>query len=174
VTNATMVVDSPIGPLTLVARGDALHALYMGDLSVGEHRHAPDPATFGPPAAPGSPGRAVLDRTATQLGEYFAGTRTAFDLPLDVDGSDFQRVVWDALARIPYGVTRSYGQVAAEIGRPGASRAVGLANGRNPVSIVVPCHRVIGAGGALTGYGGGLERKAALLAFEQRTDRLAL
>jgi methylated-DNA-[protein]-cysteine S-methyltransferase len=174
VTNETMVVDSPIGALTLVARGDALRALYMGDLSVGEHRHAPDPATFGPTAAPGSPARAVLDRTATQLAEYFAGTRTAFELPLDVDGTEFQRRVWDALTRIPYGVTRSYGQVAAEIGRPGASRAVGLANGRNPVSIVVPCHRVIGAGGALTGYGGGLERKAALLAFEQRTDRLAL
>jgi methylated-DNA-[protein]-cysteine S-methyltransferase len=165
------VVDSPVGALTLVARGDALHALYMGDLSVGEHRHAPDPASFGPPATTGD---RVLGRAAAQLAEYFGGTRTTFDLPLDVDGTDFQRLVWEALARIPYGVTRSYGQVAAEIGRPGASRAVGLANGRNPVSIVVPCHRVIGAGGALTGYGGGLERKAALLAFEQGATQLAL
>jgi methylated-DNA-[protein]-cysteine S-methyltransferase len=171
---ATMIVDSPIGALTLVARGGAMHALYMGDLSAGEHRHAPDPATFGLSAIPGTPDRDVLDRAKDQLGEYFAGERTTFDLPLDVDGTDFQRLVWAALARIPYGVTRSYGQVAHDIGRPGASRAVGLANGRNPVSIVVPCHRVIGAKGALTGYGGGLERKATLLAFEQGAARLEL
>jgi methylated-DNA-[protein]-cysteine S-methyltransferase len=96
----------------------------------------------------------VLAETRRQLDEYFRGERRDFDLPLDVDGSPFQREVWDALVRIPYGVTESYGQLARRVGRPGAARAVGGANGRNPLPIVVPCHRVIGASGALTGYGG--------------------
>jgi methylated-DNA-[protein]-cysteine S-methyltransferase len=106
-----------------------------------------------------------------QLGAYFAGERTTFDLPLDVDaGSPFQQLVWRALLEIPYGETRSYGELAASIGRAGAARAVGLANGRNPIGIVVPCHRVVGADGSLTGYGGGLPRKRWLLGHEERVS----
>jgi methylated-DNA-[protein]-cysteine S-methyltransferase len=102
-----------------------------------------------------------------QLEAYFAGERREFDLELDLVGTSFQRQVWEALLTIPYGETRSYGQVAEQIGSPGASRAVGLANGHNPIGIIVPCHRVIGANGNLTGYGGGLDRKRALLALER-------
>jgi methylated-DNA-[protein]-cysteine S-methyltransferase len=107
-----------------------------------------------------------------QLEAYFAGERREFDVELDPVGTDFQRRVWDALLTIPYGETRSYGYIAEQIGAPGASRAVGLANGRNPIGIIVPCHRVIGANGSLTGYGGGLERKQLLLDLER--GRLAL
>jgi methylated-DNA-[protein]-cysteine S-methyltransferase len=103
-----------------------------------------------------------------QLQAYFAGQRTAFDLQLELRGSEFQRRVWDALLTIPYGETRSYGEIAEQIGAAGAARAVGLANGRNPIAIIVPCHRVIGTGGGLTGYGGGLDRKRALLELERR------
>jgi methylated-DNA-[protein]-cysteine S-methyltransferase len=125
-----------------------------------DHRHRP----ALPPAAEAPD--AVLRAVSGQLEEYFAGERRAFDLPVRLAGSAFQRRVWEALSGIGYGETISYGELARRIGRPGAARAVGLANGRNPVSIVVPCHRVIGSGGALTGYGGGLERKARLLALE--------
>jgi methylated-DNA-[protein]-cysteine S-methyltransferase len=110
----------------------------------------------------------VLARAATQLREYFAGERRLFDLPLAPDGTGFQRLVWAALEQIPYGVTRSYGELARAIGRPAASRAVGTANSRNPISIIVPCHRVIGANGALTGYAGGMRAKQWLLDHEQR------
>jgi methylated-DNA-[protein]-cysteine S-methyltransferase len=150
------VVDSPIGPLTLVGRRGTLCALYM----VG-HSHAADPGSYGRREDRG------FDAAVEQLDEYFAGRRTSFDLRLEAPGTPFQHQVWDALVRIPYGTTTTYGRLAEAIGRPGASRAVGLANGRNPLSIVVPCHRVIGAGGDLTGYGGGLERKAHLLAHER-------
>ncbi|PSJ26960.1 cysteine methyltransferase [Streptosporangium nondiastaticum] len=156
------VIDSPYGPLTLVAADDRLSGLYMEG-----QRHRPPQETFGAydpqPHARGS----VFARTREQLEEYFAGARTAFDLPLALAGTDFQRTVWHALQEIPYGETVSYGLLAARIGRPAASRAVGLANGRNPVGIVVPCHRVVGATGALTGYGGGLPRKQRLLACER-------
>lgn len=155
---AHAVVDSPVGPLTLVAADGALVGLYMDD-----QRHRPEPETFGVPDAD------LFTEAARQLGEYFGGTRTTFDLPLAPVGTPFQRTVWAALCDIPYGVTASYGELAATIGRPGAARAVGLANGRNPIGIVVPCHRVIGASGSLTGYGGGLERKQFLLALEGRT-----
>jgi methylated-DNA-[protein]-cysteine S-methyltransferase len=101
-----------------------------------------------------------------QLDEYFAGDRTEFDLPLHPIGTPFQLEVWEALTAIPYGEVRSYGQVAEQLGRPGASRAVGLANGRNPIAVIVPCHRVIGASGSLTGYGGGIHRKRLLLDLE--------
>jgi methylated-DNA-[protein]-cysteine S-methyltransferase len=111
---------------------------------------------------------AVLDRAAAQLGEYFAGDRTEFDLPLEPAGTPFQRSTWLALREIPYAETINYGQLALRVGNPKASRAVGLANGRNPISIVVPCHRVIGADGSLTGYGGGLDRKRLLLDLERR------
>ena len=107
------------------------------------------------------------DAAARQLSEYFAGDRTDFDLDLAPSGTDFQRKVWTALSQIPYGTTESYGQLALRIGQPTASRAVGLANGRNPIAIVVPCHRVIGSSGTLTGYAGGLERKRWLLEHER-------
>jgi methylated-DNA-[protein]-cysteine S-methyltransferase len=108
----------------------------------------------------------VLKAASAQLEEYFAGTRRDFDVALSPRGTPFQRKVWNALARIPFGATRSYGELAREISKPSASRAVGMANGRNPISIIVPCHRVIGANGALTGFAGGLEAKKYLLAFE--------
>ena len=143
---------SPLGELTLVAEEGALAGLYLP-----EHRHAP---SLDLPPGPPPPG------LVEQLEEWFAGTRRSFDVPLRVSGTPFQREVWDALATIPYGETWSYAKLAAAIGRPRAVRAVGLANGRNPVSVVVPCHRVVGADGALTGYGGGLAAKEWLLAHE--------
>ncbi|MCZ7415084.1 MULTISPECIES: methylated-DNA--[protein]-cysteine S-methyltransferase [unclassified Streptomyces] len=152
------VLDSPLGPLTLVAEDGVLRGLYMTD-----QRHRPPEASFGVPEPEG-----FADVTA-QLGEYFAGERTAFSLPLALEGTPFQRTVWAALCEIPYGETVSYGELAEHIGRPTASRAVGMANGRNPVGIIVPCHRVVGASGSLTGYGGGLDRKLHLLDFERRT-----
>ncbi|MFD5412884.1 methylated-DNA--[protein]-cysteine S-methyltransferase [Streptomyces nojiriensis] len=160
-TNSTKthtVVDSPYGPLTLVATDGVLSGLYM----TGQ-RHRPAEESFGervPPAEEPFP------EVARQLTAYFAGELTAFDLPLRLEGTDFQRSVWDQLVRIPYGETWSYGELAAKLGKPSASRAVGLANGKNPVGIIVPCHRVIGASGGMTGYGGGLDRKVRLLAFE--------
>lgn len=162
-----LVLDSPIGALTLVARGEVLSCLWMTD-----HQHLPDPEQFGRPVGVRHRGD-ILARAADQLGEYFAGERTEFELELDsAEGTAFQRRVWAALREIPYGETISYGELARRIGRPTAVRAVGRANGRNPISIVVPCHRVIGAGGKLTGYGGGLERKQMLLALErEHADR---
>jgi O-6-methylguanine DNA methyltransferase len=150
------VVDSPCGELTLVARGDALSGLYM----TGQ-RHRPAQETFGPRGD--SP---VFAAARAQLDAYFAGELTCFDLPLTMAGTPFQQRVWSALRDIPYGETVSYGELAALLGSPTASRAVGLANGRNPIGVIVPCHRVIGAGGDLTGYGGGLPRKRWLLGLE--------
>jgi methylated-DNA-[protein]-cysteine S-methyltransferase len=147
--------QSPIGELTLAGDGDALTGLYMTD-----HRHRP------PLPAGARRDDAAFARAREQLRGYFAGERTEFDLALDPGGTAFQREVWRALLEIPYGETTTYGELARRIGRPGASRAVGLANGRNPISIVVPCHRVIGSSGALTGYGGGMERKRFLLDLE--------
>jgi methylated-DNA-[protein]-cysteine S-methyltransferase len=156
------VVDSPIGQLTLVAKDGALAGLYM-EVS----RHRPDAAILGVPV--GIDAAAVLEDAAGQLAAYFTGELTSFDLPLTMDGSGFQRSVWNELRQIPYGQTISYGELARRIGQPSASRAVGLANGRNPISIVVPCHRVIGSNGSLTGFGGGIDRKRFLLTLEQRT-----
>lgn len=150
------VVDSPCGPLTLVARDGVLAGLYMT-----EQRHLPPVETFGPRAD-----LPLFDHVTKQLSEYFAGERTAFDIELRLAGTPFQQRVWTALRDIPYGQTVSYGELAETLGQPTASRAVGLANGKNPIGIIVPCHRVIGANGSLTGYGGGLERKRWLLAFE--------
>jgi O-6-methylguanine DNA methyltransferase len=160
-----LVVGSPVGPLTLVSDGTHLTGLYFT-----EHRHAPgDVGTqVSAEEAP-----AVLRAAAEQLEEYFAGARTDFDLPVAARGTDFQQRVWALLREIPYGQTWSYGRLAAELGQPGASRAVGLANGRNPVSIVVPCHRVIGSTGAITGYGGGVERKQRLLDLERGRTSVA-
>ncbi|MEU4134119.1 methylated-DNA--[protein]-cysteine S-methyltransferase [Streptomyces wuyuanensis] len=150
------VTDSPYGPLTLVATDSLLSGLYMS-----EQRHRPGEETFGDPDP--RPFREVI----RQLDAYFAGELREFDLPLHLAGTPFQRTVWAQLLLIPYGETRTYGELAGALGNPGASRAVGLANGRNPVGIIVPCHRVIGASGSLTGYGGGLDRKQRLLAFER-------
>ncbi|MEV0783767.1 methylated-DNA--[protein]-cysteine S-methyltransferase [Streptomyces sp. NPDC050423] len=152
------VTDSPYGPLTLVATDGVLAGLYMT-----AQRHRPPEETFG------EPDHGPFDETIRQLDAYFAGELREFDLPLHLDGTPFQRTVWAELQRIPYGETRSYGELADILGKPGASRAVGLANGKNPVGIIVPCHRVIGASGSLTGYGGGLDRKQRLLAFENGT-----
>ena len=144
---------SPIGALTLVATDDALVGLYM---EVGGS---------GPPGAIERP-TPLLERAGAQLDEYFAGTRRDFDLPLAPRGTEFQREVWAVLRTIPFGSTWSYAQVALRLGRPGALRAVGAANGSNPIAIVVPCHRVVGSDGSLTGYGGGLARKRWLLEHE--------
>jgi methylated-DNA-[protein]-cysteine S-methyltransferase len=161
------VLDSPIGPLTAVAVGGSLCGLYM-DLQ----RHRPAQETFGHPADDTS--AAPFGAVAEQLKAYFDGELTEFDVPISMLGTPFQRRVWAALQEIPYGETVSYGELAAEIGNPSASRAVGLANGRNPISVIVPCHRVVGAGGDLTGYGGGLERKRYLLDFERGRTPAAL
>ncbi|GAA0614192.1 methylated-DNA--[protein]-cysteine S-methyltransferase [Sporichthya brevicatena] len=163
-TRTHVVVDSPIGPMTVVADGETVVGIYMDDA-----RHLPPAERFGP-ADDGT--SVVLKEADRQLGEYFACERTTFDLPLAADGTPFQRRVWAALCEIPYGETISYGELARRIGQPTASRAVGLANGRNPISVVVPCHRVIGSSGKLVGYGGGLSRKQTLLELEQGRNRL--
>jgi methylated-DNA-[protein]-cysteine S-methyltransferase len=151
---AWTVVESPLGPLTLVGDDHGLRAVYFQGRSGPRDEATRDAAPFA--------------EAVTQLEEYFAGERRAFDLPLMLEGTPFQRRVWDALRTIEYGGTRSYGEVAAEIGRLDRVRAVGAAVGRTPVPIIVPCHRVIGADGSLTGYGGGLQRKEALLGLESR------
>ncbi len=155
---AHTVVDSPVGPLTLVATDGLLSGLYMT-----EQRYRPDEESFG------VRDDAPFGEVTAQLAEYFAGRRTSFELPLDLLGTPFQRTVWTALCSIPYGETVSYGELAAALGRPTAARAVGMANGHNPIGIIVPCHRVVGSGGDLTGYGGGIERKRQLLDFEAQT-----
>ncbi|WP_353249061.1 methylated-DNA--[protein]-cysteine S-methyltransferase [Salinisphaera sp. T31B1] len=155
-------IDSPLGPLRLVGDGHALSGLTMS-----EHRHAPD--TKGDWIREDAP----FEATRSQLDEYFAGRRSTFDLVTAPAGTAFQQRVWQALQQIPYGQAESYGQLAERIGSPKAARAVGLANGRNPISIVIPCHRVIGAGGQLTGYGGGLERKRWLLDHETQNRSVA-
>lgn len=155
-------VDSPVGRLLLTSNGEALTGLYMDVPARGAERHVERAVAGGAE----DPSAAPLPQAARQLAEYFAGVRRAFDLPLALHGTPFQQRVWRALTEIPYGETWSYGQLAKRIGNPKASRAVGLANGSNPISILVPCHRVIGADGSLTGYGGGMERKQWLLRHE--------
>ncbi|MGW3243605.1 methylated-DNA--[protein]-cysteine S-methyltransferase [Streptomyces sp. NPDC001070] len=152
------LIDSPVGPLTLVATDRVLSGLYM----TGQ-RHRPPEESFG---ARHDPAESPFARATEQLQAYFAGELTVFDLPMDLRGTPFQQRVWAGLRAIPYGTVMTYGQLADKLGSPGASRAVGLANGRNPVGIIVPCHRVVGASGSLTGYGGGLERKRYLLDLE--------
>jgi methylated-DNA-[protein]-cysteine S-methyltransferase len=146
--------DTRVGRLTLVAAAAGLRRVLW-------------PGEEPPPDAHAGP-HAVLDAAAAQLEQYFAGARTAFDLPLDLDGTAFQRRAWLELAAIPYGTTRSYGAQAKRLGRPHAARAIGAANARNPLPIVLPCHRLVGARGGLTGFAGGLEVKRALLAHEAR------
>jgi methylated-DNA-[protein]-cysteine S-methyltransferase len=146
------VVESPIGQLLLVGDGESVSGLRFGGDASAAPRSTRAPGAFAEARA--------------QLAEYFAGTRRQFDLLLRPTGSAFQRLAWRALTEIPYGTTRSYGEQAARIGRPRAARAVGAANGRNPIPIIVPCHRLVGHDGGLTGFGGGLERKRYLLAHE--------
>lgn len=148
-------IDSPVGPLLVTSNG---HALTRVTMTGQKHADTIQPDW----QSHESPFTAVRQ----QLDAYFGGELQTFDLPLDPAGTDFQRQVWQALQDIPYGQTESYGQLAQRIGRRNASRAVGMANGRNPIPIIVPCHRVIGADGSLTGYGGGIERKRWLLAHE--------
>lgn len=155
-----IVIDSPVGPLLLTADSEGLREIRF---------HAATAAAGEGGAAQAEAGAAVAAETARQLRAYFAGERHAFDLPLAPRGTPFQLAVWRALGAIPYGATTSYGAIAARIGRPQAVRAVGAANGANPLPIVVPCHRVIGSDGRLVGYGGGLPIKRALLALERGT-----
>lgn len=158
------MVDSPVGRLTLVATDEGLAGILW-------ENDCPRRVQLNIEAEDN--GHPVLIETGRQLEEYFDGRRTEFALRLDLAGTDFQRKVWKALLTIPFGETRSYGQIARQIGSPAAVRAVGAANGRNPVSIIAPCHRVIGATGKLTGFAGGLDTKARLLALEgARTESL--
>jgi methylated-DNA-[protein]-cysteine S-methyltransferase len=156
-------LDTPVGTLSLVSTDSALVALVWR--TAGHSRVPFDDATE-------HKDHPVLHETTRQLREYFVGTRREFDLPLEFRGTDFQRRVWAALLRIPYGETRSYGHIAAQLGNPAAVRAVGAANGRNPIAIIAPCHRVIGMSGDLTGFGGGLDAKAFLLSLEAPQRRL--
>jgi len=150
-------MESPVGKLRLVASEKGLVAILW------EHDN-PHPIRLDDP--PDDDRQPILVETERQLKEYFAGKRQDFSIPLDMRGTPFQKSVWEALMAIPFGETRSYGQVAKQLGRPKAMRAVGAANGRNPIPIVVPCHRVIGSSGELTGFGGGLAAKARLLKIE--------
>jgi methylated-DNA-[protein]-cysteine S-methyltransferase len=154
-------IDSPVGELTLVARDDVLSGIYFPG-----HWHMPAPQVFGTRVEGG------FELAQQQLGEYFAGERTEFELATTVAGEEFQRRVWELIDRIPYGETTTYGEMAQELGDPALAREVGAAVGRNPLSIVVPCHRVVGKGGKLTGYAGGLERKRFLLELEGVGERV--
>ena len=157
-TYYSKTIWSPVGELTLVADDRGLAAILWED-------DKPDRVRLG--ALREQADHPVLLETERQLGEYFAGTRRTFDVPLSFAGTDFQKRVWAALLAIPFGETRSYGEIAQQLGTPGASRAVGAANGRNPISIIAPCHRVVGSTGKLTGFAGGLEAKAFLLELER-------
>ena len=155
-------IASPLGTMLLARTKHGLAGAWFE-----RQKHHPD--VIGAPERADDP---LLAETASQLRDYFAGARTAFDVPLDLQGTDFQRAVWNALLNIALGRTSTYGEIARELGVPSASRAVGAAVGRNPVSIIVPCHRVVGSSGALTGYAGGLDRKRSLLRIESdRVDR---
>ncbi|HEV2596917.1 methylated-DNA--[protein]-cysteine S-methyltransferase [Sphingopyxis sp.] len=157
-TYHSKTIWSPVGELTLVADDRGLAAILW-------ENDRPDRVRLG--TLEENADHPVLVETERQLGEYFAGERRAFDVPLSFAGTDFQKRVWAALLAIPFGETRSYGEIADQLGAPGASRAVGAANGRNPISIIAPCHRVVGSNGKLTGFAGGLEAKAFLLDLER-------
>ena len=154
--SAQTVIATPLGPLLLARTPNGLAGAWFE----GQRHHPPQ---FDAPHVAGDP---LLERVADQLERYFAGSLQAFDIPFDLQGTTFQRAVWKALLEIGAGTTKTYGDIAREIGQPIAVRAVGAAVGRNPVSILVPCHRVIGSDGSLTGYAGGIDRKVALLRLE--------
>lgn len=169
--DAYRTITSPVGALVLTASETGLTGVFFPT-------SRPPLSPFLPRSARGRvSGRGgtndVLNRVAAQLEEYFAGTRTTFDLPLEPSGTDFQLSVWELLRKIPYGVTTSYGELARRLGDPKATRAVGAANGANPIPIIVPCHRVVGSKGELTGFGGGLDRKRWLLEHEGALMRLS-
>jgi methylated-DNA-[protein]-cysteine S-methyltransferase len=158
------VIDSPLGPVFIGGSDEGIHRIdFLRDGRDEAHFIDRLEADAGEPAAHDE---ARAREAAIQLREYFDGARESFDLPLALRGTEFQRAVWDALLGIPYGHTSTYGAVARRLGRPAASRAVGASVGRNPVAVVVPCHRVLGSSGALTGYAGGLDRKRGLLSLE--------
>jgi methylated-DNA-[protein]-cysteine S-methyltransferase len=160
-TYVTAAIPSPVGPLTLLGSDAGLRAVLWPTEAPGERVVWPD----SPDEDPGHP---VLQLATEQLDEYFAGGRRTFGIPLDLHGTPFQIKAWRLLATVPYGSTVSYRQQAVLLGDPNKARAVGAANGRNPVSIILPCHRVVGASGALTGFAGGLDAKRSLLEFEAR------
>jgi len=160
---AYKTIDSPAGALKLVASEKGLAALLFRE---------DDPSLAPLTPLVERPNDPILLETERQLGQYFAGTRKQFTVPLDFNGTEFQKRVWEALLTIPFGETRSYGEIARQLGNPTASRAVGAANGRNPISIIAPCHRVIGSNGKLTGYGGGLDVKEMLLSLEAKGSAL--
>ena len=164
-TQFTKTTASPVGPLKLVASDEGLVAIIWHDDRPGRVRLGDLEET---------PDHPVLMHAERELGEYFAGERTSFSVPLDMVGTDFQKAVWTALLTIPFGETRSYGEIARQVGRPTAFRAVGAANGQNPLSIIAPCHRVIGSDGSLTGFGGGLPAKQYLLGLEGHRDLFAV
>jgi len=164
-TQFTKTIASPVGPLKLVASDEGLVAIIWHDDRPGRVRLGDLEET---------PDHPVLMHAERELGEYFAGERTSFSVPLDMVGTDFQKAVWTALLTIPFGETRSYGEIARQVGRPTAFRAVGAANGQNPLSIIAPCHRVIGSDGSLTGFGGGLPAKQYLLGLEGHRDLFAV
>lgn len=155
-------LDSPLGQLTLTARGEVLTGIFYEG-----HWHMPPPDYFGDPTEIEDP---VFARTRTELAEYLGGQRTVFDVPFEASGNPFQEKVWERLQHIPFGETVSYGQLAAELGRPHLAQAVGSAVGRNPISIIIPCHRVVGRNGQLTGYAGGLRNKRFLLELEEPAE----
>ena len=157
-------METPIGEITIVASTAGVRATLRADLDGEWRRVGIDPATVTPVGPGASP---VLDATVNQLAEFFAGTRVTFELPLAPHGTDFQRSVWDSLRRIPFATTSTYAEQAGSMGRPTAVRAVAAANGRNPLSVIVPCHRVIGADGTLTGFAWGLDAKRWLLDHER-------
>ena len=160
-TLRTLHVDSPLGGVTLAATDEGLAGLWFD-----QQRHLPDMSDWQTDDIDNP--HPVLRAAAAQLQDYFAGTRAHFDLPLDLShGTVFQQAVWQALREIPAGATTSYGALSRHVGSPSAVRAVGAAVGRNPISVIVPCHRVLGVNGSLTGYAGGLDRKTALLALER-------
>lgn len=164
-TLAGRTVDSPLGPLTLIASREGLVAiLWPSDRAGRVPLYTFDEESDHP----------LLSRAELLLHEYFNGQRTTFDVPLDLRGTPFQVEVWQALLAIPFGERRTYGQIASQLGRPNATRAVGAANGKNPISIIVPCHRVVGSSGALTGFAGGMSAKAYLLHLEASSTAFSL
>jgi len=163
---ATAVINTPLGDMLAGTIGDSVCLLEFGDCGRLERQLKTMHTLFGVPVIRGE--HALFARLRDQLAQYFEGKRTAFDVTLAYPGTDFQRKVWQALRDIPYGQTRSYGEVARTVGKPGAARAVGAANGANRIAIIIPCHRIIAAGGGMGGYGGGLWRKLRLLELERR------
>ena len=170
-TYISKTLPSPVGALTLVASDTGLAAVLWENDDPRRVWLNHVPGDFISVAPAHASAHDVLRETARQLTDYFAGRRTSFSLPLDFQGTDFQKAVWQALLTIPFGETRSYADIARQIGNPRAVRAVGTANGRNPISIVAPCHRVIGTDGKLTGFAGGLDAKALLLGLETAAPR---